>query len=371
MEIKAYLKFLKKRWWIIISVLILTLGSTAWITRNMKPVYEATATYIVRLSVATVDEKSRINALALLTGNPEIPATYAKVASSRQIKDLAAQQLGLASRKNLSVSAQVIAGTNVLEITVSGNDPALVAEYANAIGAQTISYTHTLYETFELAPLDAATRPNSPVLPNVTTNMSLGAILGLALGFILALLIENLSASAIVNEPLFNILDEKSGLYNQKYFILRLKEELSRAQRTKRAFSVALLKLEAEESNEAYALQPGEFEEIVSLLKSHLHEDEIPAILEKNEVVILLPDAHGKEARERIVPLLQAFSESDLATGFQMMASIVTYEARKAEPDITPHTLLEQLKAASNQISAEKAAPVSAEQKTIPTPPSS
>jgi len=371
MELKVYLKFLKKRWWIILSVLIVTLAATAWITRNMKPVYEATATYIVRLSVATVDEKSRINALALLTGNPEIPATYAKVASSRQIKELAAQQLGLANRKNLSVSAQVIAGTNVLEITVSGNDPALVAEYANAIGAQTMSYTHTLYETFELAPLDAATRPNSPVQPNVTTNMSLGAILGLALGFIIALGVENLSVPAIAGESLFNILDEKTGLYTQKYFILRLKEELSRAQRAKRAFSVALLRLEAEENNEAYALQPGEFEEISDLLKSHLHEDEIPAILGKHEVVILLPEAHEKEARERITSLLKAFSESDLASGFQISTSIVTYDATKTEPGITPLTLLEHLKTTSNRLFSEEAIVVPTKQKTIPTPPSS
>lgn len=368
MELKAYLKFFKKRWWIILSLLVATLAATALITRNMRPVYEATATYIVRLSAAVTDERSRINALALLTGNPEIPATYAKVASSRQVKELAAQQLGLASRKNLAVSAQILSGTNVLEITVTGNDPALVAEYANALGAQTISYTHTLYEAFELAPLDAATRPNSPILPNVATNMTLGAIFGLALGLIVALVIENLT-STLVSEPTFAIFDEKSGLYTPKYFTLRLREEISRSQRTKHVFSLALLTIEPEENTNSYNLQAGELEEMTSLVKSHLHIDEISAFLDKNDVVILLPEAHEKEAKERIETLLKALSESDLAPGFQFSSVLLTYNPKKFDPAITPLDLLKQLQS-ENQRSAShpEPLPASVDQQTLPTP---
>src|SRR5512146_3011517 len=134
MEIKAYLTFFRKRWWIIVLALALTIGATVLITLRTPPVYQASATYLVGVSSETTDQKSRISALDLLTNRSQIGGTYARLANSRTIKALAAQQLGWTSSSDMSVTSQVVSGSNVLAITVAGRAPVKVRDFANALG---------------------------------------------------------------------------------------------------------------------------------------------------------------------------------------------------------------------------------------------
>ena len=85
MEIKAYLRFFRKRWWIILAAFALTVGATVFFTLRTPPVYQATASYLVGVSSTTTDEKSRISALDLLTNRNEIGGTYARLANSRTV----------------------------------------------------------------------------------------------------------------------------------------------------------------------------------------------------------------------------------------------------------------------------------------------
>jgi capsular polysaccharide biosynthesis protein len=159
MEIKVYLRLLQKRWWIVLSLLIVALAATAYFTLKMRPVYQAEATYIVRIS-AFAEERNIISALNTLTSRTEIAATYAGVANSSLIKNKAADALGISHPENLSVKSQMKSGTNIVEITVEGDDPALVRDYTNAIGTQTVNYVESLYETYRLELLDEAAYRN-------------------------------------------------------------------------------------------------------------------------------------------------------------------------------------------------------------------
>lgn len=188
MELKVYLQVLIKKWWLILPVFLITVGVTLWLTLSQVPVYEATTTYILRPNASDDDAKNLLSGLDVLSRRAEIASTYAEVANSRLIKERAAERLGISSaqRKTLSVDSQVLAGTNVLEMVVSGNDPALVRDFANTVGDETITYVEDLYETTQLAPLDRATLPTSPVKPNTKLNLAMGVVLGLVLGVGLA-----------------------------------------------------------------------------------------------------------------------------------------------------------------------------------------
>ena len=193
MELRIYLRVLFKYWWLVLIAFVVTLGFTAWFTFRQEPVYESSATYIVRPTLSTEiveDTKGELDALDVLGRRGDIASTFAEMANSRQIKIRAAESLGLSSseRQRLSVDSQLVSGTYLLKITVLGHDPELVSDFANMIGVEVIRFVEDLYATYELVSLDPATAPSSPSKPNRMLNLALGAALGLVLGAALAFL---------------------------------------------------------------------------------------------------------------------------------------------------------------------------------------
>ena len=184
MEIKAYLRILGRYWWLVVLAFVVTLTATIVLTWTQEPVYESSATFIVAPKISLDDVRDFVDGLEVLSRRAEIASTYAQVASSRRIKEQAANELGLSpeQKESLRVNGQLLAGTNVLEITVEGNDPALVRDFANMVGAETLVYAEELYEAYELNLLDNAAFPSAPIRPNKPLNLSLGVVFGLVLG---------------------------------------------------------------------------------------------------------------------------------------------------------------------------------------------
>jgi capsular polysaccharide biosynthesis protein len=190
MELRTYLRVVFRYWWLVLIVLVIAVGCTAWFTFSQEPIYESSATYIVRPALSAEDAKSELSGLDVLGRQGDIASTFAEMANSRQIKDRAAERLGISSsqRRSLSVDSQLVAGTYLLKITVQGPDPELISQFANMVGAATVTFVEELYVTYELVSLDPATAPSLPSRPNRILNLALGAALGLVLGAGLAFL---------------------------------------------------------------------------------------------------------------------------------------------------------------------------------------
>lgn len=190
MELRQYLRVLFRYWWLVLIVFVIALGFTAWFTFSQVPIYESSASFIVRPTLSAEDAKSELSGLDVLGRQGDIASTFAEMANSRQIKDKAAERLGISSsqRKSLSVDSQLVAGTYLLKITVQGPDPELIRDFANMVGDETIGFVEELYVTYELVTLDPATAPSSPSKPNKILNLALGAALGLVLGGAMAFL---------------------------------------------------------------------------------------------------------------------------------------------------------------------------------------
>ncbi len=292
MEIRAYLNFIMRRWKIIIPLFLATLAITAYLTMRIQPVYESSATYIVRISSSS-DEKNSISALNTLVSSDDIPATYAKVANSRLIKRQAADQLGLSSsqRSILTSNSQLVAGTNIIEVTAKGQDPVMVMDYANEVGNQMLNYAATLYGTYELIPLDEATQPRRPISPDIFTNLLLGAILGLTLGIIMALMIEywqNSLQSFPITSPL---LIPQIRMIERNQFELKVDKVLSTSRTTGEPVSVGLIEVDFSEAelpdhSKAEELMTGIINEFLPCLQG---SDQI-CLYDDTSIAFLMPD---------------------------------------------------------------------------------
>ena len=320
MELRAYLFFIQRRWKIILPLFLATLAVTVFLTWNTQPMYEASSTYIVRIS-STSDEKNSISALNTLISSDDIPATYAKVANSRLIKRQAADQLGLSSsqRSNLASNSSLIAGTNIIEVTAKGNDPVIVMDYANEIGEQMLQYAATLYGTYELSPLDDATQPRRPVSPDIFTNLFLGAVLGLSLGFGIALVIEYWQTSlktSLQSSPMPSL---PSGLIEKDQFEAEIGKALSQANLTGKPISVALLPLDSSLPDQLESSKKEEWLSIiVNELLASLQSNDRVTVFEDAIVGFLFPDTSETLAKAKInevISRLEKISFSDDSSG--------------------------------------------------------
>ena len=95
MELRAYLRILRRKWWIVVSVFVVTLVATAALSFSQPSVYEASTTLLARPGAEFTDAKSQVSALDTLANRAEIVATYAEVANSRLIKGQVMSDLNL------------------------------------------------------------------------------------------------------------------------------------------------------------------------------------------------------------------------------------------------------------------------------------
>jgi diguanylate cyclase (GGDEF)-like protein len=333
MELRAYLRILIGKWWIVLPAFLITLTSTTVFTFTQVPVYQATATFVVTPNASFEDVRSYLSGLDVLSRRTEISTTYAEVANSHHIKNLAADELGLspAQKRSLSVDSQLQAGTNILETTVTGNDPILVRDFTNAVGTQIVAYIQELYEMHELKPLDQATLPTSPIKPNKGLNLALAGILGLALGAGLAFLAEYLQAPP-EHIASFGILDNETGAYNNRYFVHRLKEEMSRAKRNSYPLSLALMDVDhlGEMNASSPQVRSEALRKVVVLLKQY----------NGTVFAFLLPDMPGEKAKETIEKLQERIAwmpleleKSGIKLNLTGTAGVVAYQYKSDRQD--------------------------------------
>ena len=301
MELKIYLRILLKKWWIILPVFLITFITTVVFTFTQAPTYEATATFVVAPVGPFESNWQIVSGLDALSRQAEIASTYAEVAISRQIRQDAVQALNLSSSqaRSLSIKSKLRAGTNVLQIIAEGNDPVIVASFANGVGEKTIAYVEKLYEVYQLEALDKAMPPTAPLKPDTMLNLTLGAFLGLGLGVGLAFLSEYMQSPL---ETMMNlgILDEETGAYNKRYFAQRLGEEMSRAKRNRYPLSLALMNVDdagVMRTSLSPQFRSEALRKVTVFLKQYLREEDVMSRLDGTTFAFLLPDMPESKAK--------------------------------------------------------------------------
>lgn len=204
MEIQQFLQALKRNWWIVVVMLLLSTGFALIFSFTQTPVYEATAKLVANPSLEVSNTDDLLYSLDTLSNRTTLVTTYCEVLESQGIFQTAAAQLSLPAdiiaqyaatdtTPTYSVNCVVLPDSSVLQLTVQAPSAALAAELAATIGNVGIDYVKSLQEIYELRFLDAPTALPKPVSPDHLVNGTLGVAIGLLGGLAIIFLQQTLA----------------------------------------------------------------------------------------------------------------------------------------------------------------------------------
>ena len=193
MEPREYLDILRRRWLSIVIITLLTLASVAAVTLMMPKAYTATTRVFFAVNGDSVSALAQASSFI-----EKQMASYAEVATSPKVLDKVVEQLGLSTTAVEladSIEANVSVDTVIIEIAATDPDPRQAARIANAVGTELAKAAGDLTpglangsEAVRATTLAVAQVPTSPSSPNILRNLGVGLILGLLLGFGIAVL---------------------------------------------------------------------------------------------------------------------------------------------------------------------------------------
>ena len=205
MELKDYIRVIRKRWQIIVAVTLVVLAGAALATALSPKIYEAKTQLFVSTSGSS-------DSNALLSGSnftQQRVKSYADVITTPNVLDPVISSLQLkttAAALGEQITATVPLDTVLIEVAVTNPNPRVAAEVADAVGKQ---FTRTVADLesvtkgqsspVKVTVVSAPTVPTTPVSPKPARNLALGVVLGLLLGLGLALL-RDLLDTTIKNE---------------------------------------------------------------------------------------------------------------------------------------------------------------------------
>jgi diguanylate cyclase (GGDEF)-like protein len=304
MELRALIRVLVEKWWLVVPAFLMTFGIAVLLTISQPKVYQSTSTYVVKVTSAAGQDI--LSALGLLSRQTEIAETYAQVAQSRAIRQAAigALHLNAAQQNDVNLESKVVAGTNLLQLSATATNQKLAQDYCAAVGTALVAYAGTLYPSFDLASLDHAGAAGTPVSPNIPLNLGLGLVVALLLaggvGFVATILAPPARPKAQVE-----MLDRESSAYSGAFFMLRLRQEMSRVRRAKSPLAIALVNV-----NHSGVLDRADVRvrrealgRLAGLLDAHLPIEDLSARLEEDTFALLLPDTNEADAVEMVESL--------------------------------------------------------------------
>lgn len=202
MELRDYLRIARRRWQLIAGCVVVVVAIAAAVTLEMTPEYQSQA----QLFVSTPADNSVSTAYQGGLFSAQQVTSYAELVGSRALSRRVIADLGLEHSSPAAMSEQVSASVvpDTVLISVTATDPS--PKRAQAIAQATAEELSGAVRRLETPPgkkrapikasvSDHASLPTSPVSPNPLGNVGLGILLGLLLGFGLAVLRELLDTS--------------------------------------------------------------------------------------------------------------------------------------------------------------------------------
>lgn len=194
MELRDYMGGLRRHWLAIVLITAVGLGTGYVWTLLQTPVYEGSASGLLKTTLVTSEEP--------LISNAEDSAARAKVptfldlAQSELVAQGAIDELGLSTTpaaviKRIAVTNPV--GTSILKVNAQAATPEEASALASAwIASLAVGADRVLGDGSDGSPVtvvayDAASKPTSPIFPDVNTAILVGGVLGFGFGIAFAL----------------------------------------------------------------------------------------------------------------------------------------------------------------------------------------
>lgn len=200
MELRDYLKVVRRRWRIIVTSLLVVVALAAIVTYRTTPQYQSDARLFVSTSDQSASEAFQGGSFAI-----QRVTSYADLVNGQELSSRVVDKLSLKiSPATLSkeITATVVPETVILEISATDPDPARAQQIAQTTASELTGFVKELEtpDGKKTAPIkasivDAASLPTSPVSPQPLRNIGLAIVLGLLLGVGLAVVGELLDTS--------------------------------------------------------------------------------------------------------------------------------------------------------------------------------
>lgn len=200
MDFKDLLRVARRRWKVIVGVLALCIFASAAVSVLTKPQYQSTAQIAISTDVSNTQDA--FSASVFTTGRVQ---TYADLATSGVVLEMVIQTAHLpltTSELAAKISTTVPNNTTIIQITAKDPSARVAQEIAQAESEQLAKFI-TQFEAPTGKPTgivkalvsNPAGFDGSPVSPKTTLNLAIAVILGLILGFAIALVRETLDST--------------------------------------------------------------------------------------------------------------------------------------------------------------------------------
>ena len=210
MELQDYLLVVRKRWRVILLVLLLCVGLAAALTVSQTKMYESRTQFFV--STTGAEDSS-----ALLQGSTftqQRVKSYAQLLTTPRILTPVAASVGVAGDLSRQVTATTPPDTVLIEVAVRDSNPAQAQAIANAIAegfptavGQLETRPGSSVSPVKVTVVQPPTAATSPVSPVPVRNLGLGLVLGLLLGLGVALLRETLDKTVKTQDDIKALTD--------------------------------------------------------------------------------------------------------------------------------------------------------------------
>ena len=216
MDLRQYIRVLRAHWVLIsVSVLVST-GVAAYLAWSRAPTYEVhTQLFVANTRTSSKETPSDIYVGSLFTQQRVV--SYSELVSSPPVVRAIAARLGLPAQSfPAKIHASVPTGSVLIDVTVTDRMPERAKAIADAVSSEFPSFVNSL-ETpkgqhkspVKISVTSPGQLPTSPVAPKKKLYLVLGALLGLVLGVLGAVLREALDrrirnsddAAAITGAP--------------------------------------------------------------------------------------------------------------------------------------------------------------------------
>ncbi|WP_295844821.1 polysaccharide biosynthesis tyrosine autokinase [uncultured Microbacterium sp.] len=194
MELSDYIRVLRKNWLVILALTVLGLGAATAYTLTRTPTYESSSTIFVSTQGgSTTAELQQGSSFTQARIN-----TYVGLVTTPAVLNPVINSLGLATTAEIlstEVKATAALNSTLINVTVSNSSAAEASDVANAIADSLATVVPQLEPAVDggsspvrLTRVTDAQPALNPTSPNVTLNLLLGTLIGLALGVGVAVL---------------------------------------------------------------------------------------------------------------------------------------------------------------------------------------
>lgn len=204
------LALMRKLWLIVLCAVILGAVAFGYTQYFVTPMYRASVTIYVNNNRLNIEGNTATLTASDLSVAQRLVATYVINLKSDRVLNKVAQELDVelsAAQIRNMITAEAVDNTEVFNVTITNADPVLATQIANAIAKVAPDEISEIVVGSSTKIIDYATVPTSPSSPNVMRNTALGAVIGIVLAAVIAILQELLDVRVREEQDVIRISD--------------------------------------------------------------------------------------------------------------------------------------------------------------------